>query len=348
MTGPASDHPIPTRPLLSVSGLQKHFRLKGGSASVVRAVDDLSFAVRAGETLGIVGESGCGKSTAARLVMNLIPPDKGSIALDGREVGSPGGPGIGDLRKQVQMVFQDSYATLNPRLSIEDTITFGPKAQGRGRAEAKARAHEALDLVGLPPERFAQRYPHEFSGGQRQRANIARALAMRPRVLILDESVSALDKSVEAQVLNLLADLRARLSLTYLFISHDLGVVRYISDRVMVMYLGKVVEIGPVEAVYETPQHPYTKALLASQLSMDPRRRVSELPIRGDLPDPVNPPGGCRFRTRCPLAEDVCGQVEPPLAAPGDVPAHRAACLACLAGSGHSLAPTAVQEAALP
>ena len=239
----------PGTPLLSVRGLIKHFGRKGGlltkAGAVVRAVDGVDFDVAKGETLGIVGESGCGKSTTARLIMQIIAPDAGDILFDGEAVGSAA-LDLTAFRKQVQMVFQDSYASLNPRLTVEDTIAFGPRVHGLSRRTAIARAHDLLDRVGLEPSRFAGRYPHEISGGQRQRVNIARGLALEPRLLILDEAVSALDKSVEAQVLNLLLDLKDEFGLTFIFISHDLNVVRFMSDRVMVMYLGKVAEVGPV------------------------------------------------------------------------------------------------------
>jgi peptide/nickel transport system ATP-binding protein len=239
------------------------------------------------------------------------------------------------MRRQVQMVFQDSYASLNPRMPLADGIAFGPRANGVRGLEARTRAHELLSLVGLAPERFAERYPHEISGGQRQRVNIARALAMHPRLVILDEAVSALDKSVEAQTLNLLIALRARLRLTCIFISHDLNVVQFISDRVLVMYLGKVVEVGPVDRLYAKPAHPYTAALLASRPSMDPRRRVTKPPLQGDPPNPINPPSGCRFRTRCPIASAVCAEREPVLLSLEPNGGHAVACHARIPGSGH-------------
>jgi peptide/nickel transport system ATP-binding protein len=309
-----------------------------GRRAVVQAVDAISFDVRKGETLGIVGESGCGKSTTARLLIGLIKPDAGVLVFDGEEVGSPRGVSVRRMQRSVQMVFQDSYASLNPRLTLQDTIAFGPRIGGHSRGEARRRADAVLHLVGLAPELYAMRYPHELSGGQRQRVNIARALAMEPRLLILDEAVSALDKSVEAQVLNLLQELKARLSLTFIFISHDLSVVRFISDRVMVMYLGKVVEIGSVDSIYQQPRHPYTKALLSSRPSMNPKRRRTEPPLVGDPPSPIDPPSGCRFRTRCALAEGICATVEPQLAEQGD--GHFAACLAATPASGHSAAAT--------
>jgi peptide/nickel transport system ATP-binding protein len=323
-------------PLLSVNGLTKHFPLKGGwfggSRGVVRAVDGISFDVAEGETLGIVGESGCGKSTTARLLVDLISPDAGSIRLGGRSVGVE--MTVRELRRQVQMVFQDSYASLNPRLTMEDAIAFGPMVNGMARAPATALAHDLLARVGLEPGRFAGRYPHELSGGQRQRVNIARALAFSPKVVVLDEAVSALDKSVEAQVLNLLADLKAELGLTYIFISHDLNVVRYMSDRVMVMYLGQVAEIGPVDAIYAKPAHPYARALLAAMPSMDPDRRTVEAPLAGDPPNPINPPPGCRFHTRCRHADTVCASAEPTLFAQA-ASGHLAACHIHVPGSGH-------------
>jgi peptide/nickel transport system ATP-binding protein len=329
----------PRQPMLIAESLTKHFTLSGGRPgrrAVVQAVDAISFEVRKGETLGIVGESGCGKSTTARLLIGLIRPDSGVLVFDGEEVGSPSGVSVRRMQRSVQMVFQDSYASLNPRLTLQDTIAFGPRIGGHSRGEARRRADAVLHLVGLAPELYAMRYPHELSGGQRQRVNIARALAMEPRLLILDEAVSALDKSVEAQVLNLLQELKARLSLTFIFISHDLSVVRFISDRVMVMYLGKVVEIGPVDSIYQQPRHPYTKALLSSRPSMNPKRRRTEPPLVGDPPSPIDPPSGCRFRTRCALVEGICATVEPQLAEQGD--GHFAACLAATAGSGHSAA----------
>jgi peptide/nickel transport system ATP-binding protein len=330
--------------MLIIRGLKKHFQVSGKSLGqpkvVVKAVDGVDLEVGKGETLGIVGESGCGKSTTARLLMHLIEPDSGEILLDGEAVGSMRGVDVRELRRSVQMVFQDSYASLNPRLTIEDTVAFGPRIGGLSRTEAKSRARSMLRMVGLAPELFAQRYPHELSGGQRQRVNIARALAIGPRVLILDEAVSALDKSVEAQVLNLLQELKKTLGLTYVFISHDLNVVQYISDRVVVMYLGQVVEAGPVERIYETPRHPYTAALLSSRPSMDPTKRITTPPLTGDPPNPINPPSGCRFRTRCPLAEDICARVAPALTAVDD-PAHLAACHARVSGSGHSRASVA-------
>jgi peptide/nickel transport system ATP-binding protein len=337
---PAKDRGGPVQPLLLARDLRKHFPVAGGllgrATRVVRAVDDLTLSVEKGETLGVVGESGCGKSTVARLLMRLIKPDRGTMVLDGDPVDEPHGITINELRRQVQMVFQDSYASLNPRLTIVETLAFAPRAHGLPAAEAKRRSHDLLAKVGLDPNTFADRYPHELSGGQRQRVNIARALALRPRLVILDEPVSALDKSVEAQVLNTLVDLKAEFGLTYVFISHDLNVVQYLSDRVLVMYLGKIVEIGAVEAIYGNPQHPYTRALLSARPSMDPRKRTNEAPIQGDPPNPIDPPSGCRFRTRCPFAEDVCARLEPVLA---DTGAQEVACHMRVAGSGHTRAP---------
>ena len=330
-----------------MQGLRKHFPIKGGllqrRRAVVQAVDDVSFAVVKGETLGIVGESGCGKSTTARLLMHLIPKDDGTIIFDGEAIGAADGISHRDLHRQMQMVFQDSYASLNPRLPIAASIAFGPLVHRISKAEAMTRAADLLQAVGLEPQQFANRYPHELSGGQRQRVNIARALALEPRLVILDEAVSALDKSIEAQVLNLLMDLKGRFDLTYIFISHDLNVVRYVSDRVMVMYLGRAVEIGPVDDLYANPKHPYTQALLSAMPSMDPRRRTQQAPLTGDPPNPIDPPSGCRFRTRCPFAEDVCAAVVPTLEA-GSAPkivgeGRAAACHMVIPGSGHSRAP---------
>ena len=324
-----------TPPLLSIKGLTKHFPLKKnlfGRGDVVRAVDQIDFDVLPGETLGVVGESGCGKSTTARLLMQLINPTAGEVIFDGLLVGGRDLP-LKEFRRQVQMVFQDSYASLNPRLTIEDSIAFGPQVHGVSKQEALSRAHDLLDRVGLAPARFAARYTHELSGGQRQRVNIARALALQPRVVILDEAVSALDKSVEAQVLNLLLDLKDAFNLTYVFISHDLNVVRFISDRVMVMYLGEVVEIGPADALFDNPAHPYTQALLSSIPAMDPEHRTEKAAIAGDPPNPINPPSGCRFHTRCPVAQPVCSQRAPALGKLHS--AHPVACLMYEPDSGY-------------
>jgi peptide/nickel transport system ATP-binding protein len=324
-----------TPPLLSIKGLTKHFPLKKnlfGRGDVVRAVDQIDFDVLPGETLGVVGESGCGKSTTARLLMQLINPTAGEVIFDGLLVGGRDLP-LKEFRRQVQMVFQDSYASLNPRLTIEDSIAFGPQVHGVSKQEALSRAHDLLDRVGLAPSRFAARYTHELSGGQRQRVNIARALALQPRVVILDEAVSALDKSVEAQVLNLLLDLKDAFNLTYVFISHDLNVVRFISDRVMVMYLGQVVEIGAADALFDNPAHPYTQALLSSIPAMDPEHRTEKAAISGDPPNPINPPSGCRFHTRCPVAQAICAQRAPVLGSFHS--AHPVACLMYEPESGY-------------
>lgn len=330
----------PLQPLLTVQHLRKYFPVRSGllnrTAGYIQAVDDVSFQVMKGETLGIVGESGCGKSTLARLMLHLLQPDAGTLIFDGDVVGT----GVDhlplqELRRNVQMVFQDSYSSLNPRMTVEDSIAYGPRVHGTPIAAAKTRARDLLHAVGLEPALFGPRYPHELSGGQKQRVNIARALALEPRLVILDEAVSALDKSVEAQVLNLLMELKQQLQLTYLFISHDLNVVQFLSDRVLVMYLGQVVEIGPSETIYKTPQHPYTRALLASRLSMDPHIRMHEPPLVGDPPNPIAPPSGCRFRTRCALAHDVCATVTPKLPVALHSTSHAVACHLYDTASGH-------------
>ncbi len=328
----------PAQPLLSVKGLVKRFPVKSinpfAKKRHVSAVDGIDFEVLKGETLGVVGESGCGKSTTARLLMKLMPQDEGELLFDGEEIGVA--LSVKEYRRNVQMVFQDSYASLNPRLTIEQAISFGPRMHGEADGKALSDAHDLLERVGLDPGRFAGRYPHELSGGQRQRINIARALAFKPRLVILDEAVSALDKSVGAQVLNLLLDLKRDLGLTYIFISHDLNVVQFMAQRVMVMYLGKVVEIGDCREVFAHPKHPYSSALLSSMPRVDPRNRTQRPPLSGDPPNPIDPPSGCRFHPRCFKAEGVCSTTSPELfALDGD---HRAACLANIPGSGHSAA----------
>lgn len=332
------------QPLLIVNDLVKHFKVKTGPfqpKAKVQAVDGVSFELQAGETLGIVGESGCGKSTTARVLMQLMPPDQGQVIVEGKRVGSPDGMTVRDMRYRMQMVFQDSYSSLNPRLTIEESIAFGPQVHGTSLDKARQRARDLLAQVGLDPNLFIRRYPHELSGGQRQRVNIARALALDPKIVILDEAVSALDKSVEAQVLNLLSDLKRDLGLTYIFISHDLHVVHYVSDRVLVMYLGKAVEVGTVDDIYGNTAHPYTQALLSAMPSMDPDNRAKEPPISGDPPNPINPPSGCRFHTRCAYAQPVCGELEPALKVVHLERQHFAACHRLVPGSGHSDAPAA-------
>ena len=307
--------------LLEVDGLVKHFPLRRGT---LRAVDGVSFHVELGETVGVVGESGCGKSTLARLVLRLIDADAGQVRFRGEDLFATSETRLKRVRRDLQLVFQDPYASLNPRMTTRDAIAFNLLIHGTARAEARERADTILDDVGLDPALFGGRYPHELSGGQRQRVNIARALVLDPRLMVLDEPVSALDKSVQAQVLNLLQRVKGDRALTYLLISHDLNVIEYISDRVIVMYLGQVVETGPALEIAERPRHPYTQALFASAPTMDPSHRLEQPPITGDPPNPVDPPSGCRFRTRCAFAMARCAEESPRLLAFG--PQHAVAC----------------------
>ena len=321
--------------LLEARGLRKHFPLRGGmlqrTQAWVRAVDDVAFEVRAGETVGIVGESGCGKSTLARLLLRLVEPDAGHVWFDGEDVLRALPSRMKRLRRDMQLVFQDPYASLNPRLTIEEAVAFSLLVHGVRRVEAREKARDLLARVGLDPRLYGRRYPHELSGGQRQRVNIARALVLDPKLLVLDEPVSALDKSVQAQVLNLLQELKAERALTYVFISHDLNVIEYVSNRVLVMYLGQVVESGTADALAESPKHPYTQALYASAPSMDPDRRMERPPIAGDPPNPINPPSGCRFRTRCVFAMPRCAEAPPALLPVGAT--HAVACYLYAAGA---------------
>ena len=314
--------------VLAVQGLMKHYRQSGGllgaAGPPVRAVDGVDFAVARGETLALVGESGCGKSTTARLALRLIPPTAGSVWFEGADITALGGEPLRRLRRRMQIVFQDPYASLNPRMTVAEILEEPLIVHGIGGGAARrARVDALLGLVGLAGH-HAGRRPHEFSGGQRQRIGIARALAVEPSLVVLDEPVSALDVSIQAQVVNLLQDLQRRLGLSYLFIAHDLAVVKHVADRVAVMYLGRIVETGPKAAVFADPRHPYTRVLLAAIPRPDPHRRVVR-PAEGDMPSPAAMPAGCRFHTRCGYAIDRCRIEDPALRAVGS-PGHAAAC----------------------
>jgi oligopeptide transport system ATP-binding protein len=308
-----------TRDLLEVRDLYKYFPINAGVFSRhvgdVRAVDGVDFTIKKGETLGLVGESGSGKTTAGRVVLRLLEATKGQVFFDGRDIGALGREDVRKLRKEMQIIFQDPYASLNPRMTVGDIISEPLKIHGLATGkDAEARVQELLRLVGLQPY-HANRYPHEFSGGQRQRVGIARSLAVSPKFIVADEPVSALDVSIQAQVINLLQDLQQQFGLTYLFIAHDLSVVRHISTRVAVMYVGKIVEIANRDDLYANPLHPYTQALLSAIPIPDPRveSRRKRIILSGDIPSPVNPPPGCRFHTRCPVAFDRCKVEVPPL-----------------------------------
>jgi oligopeptide transport system ATP-binding protein len=296
--------------LVQIKNLVKHFPVDN-SDDVVKAVDGVSFDILAGETLGLVGESGCGKSTVGRCILRLIEPTNGEVWFDNKDVIALNKNELRPLRREMQIIFQDPYASLNPRLSILSIISEPLVIHKIGnKSEQKDRVAELLKKVGLDPE-YMYRYPHEFSGGQRQRLGVARALALNPKLIIADEPVSALDVSVQAQVVNLLQDLQQEFGLTYLFISHGLAVVEHISNRVAVMYLGKIVEIATAQELYENPQHPYTKALLSAIPIPNPKLKRDRIILKGDVPTPINPPSGCRFRTRCPIASEECAKIEP-------------------------------------
>ncbi|MFF5564881.1 ABC transporter ATP-binding protein [Streptomyces sp. NPDC012623] len=327
-TGGASDGP---EPILKVNGLVKHFPITKGilkrKVGAVQAVDGLSFDVLPGETLGVVGESGCGKSTMGRLITRLLEPTGGKVEFEGKDITHMSAGALRPLRRDIQMIFQDPYGSLNPRHTIGGIVSTPFKLQGvEPEGGVKKEVQRLLELVGLSPEHY-NRYPHEFSGGQRQRIGIARALALNPKLVVADEPVSALDVSIQAQVVNLLDDLQKELGLTYVIIAHDLSVIRHVSDRIAVMYLGKIVELADRKSLYESPKHPYTKALLSAVPVPDPSRRGGKsdrILLKGDVPSPISPPSGCRFHTRCWKATEICKTTDPPLIqlAPG----HQAAC----------------------
>ncbi len=314
--------------LLEVENLVTWFPISGGifgqTVGYVKAVDGVSFELRRGETLGLVGESGCGKTTVVRSVMRLIEPRSGRVMFDGEDVTAMDREELRRIRPKMQMIFQDPYGSLNPRLTIGDIIGEAAEFHGLVRGKLRdQRVRELLEVVGLSPGHI-RRYPHEFSGGQRQRIGIARALAMNPKLVICDEPVSALDVSIQSQILNLLQDLQDKLDVTYLFVAHGLHVVKHVSSRVAVMYLGKIVEISPADELYENPRHPYTLALVSSIPVPNPKRKIRRVVLEGDVPSPVNPPSGCRFHTRCPEAKDVCKESEPEMKTVGTD--HRVAC----------------------
>ncbi|UNS98771.1 dipeptide ABC transporter ATP-binding protein [Streptomyces tubbatahanensis] len=311
-------------PILQVRDLVKHFPLTQGvlfkrQVGAVKAVDGVSFDLRKGETLGIVGESGCGKSTVAKLITHLERPTAGTIRYKGNDITRASGRALKAVRRNIQMVFQDPYTSLNPRMTVGDIIgePFDIHPEVAPKGDRRAKVQELLDVVGLNPE-YVNRYPHQFSGGQRQRIGIARGLALRPEIIVADEPVSALDVSVQAQVVNLMESLQDEFGLSYVFIAHDLSIVRHISDRVGVMYLGKLVEVGTETEIYEHPTHPYTQALLSAVPVPDPEAegRRERIVLEGDVPSPANPPSGCHFRTRCWKAQQRCAEEEPPLAVP--------------------------------